>query len=82
MDEVSYDEIEHVDGDFASVWTPYKFYEDGKLHHTGTNNFCLWKSPDKSWLITAVQDVGRSAEGVTNMQVVGGHDAEGVLEHK
>lgn len=31
MDEVSYDEIEHIDGDFASVWTPYKFFENGKV---------------------------------------------------
>lgn len=31
MDEVSYDETEHVDGDFATVWTPYKFYEEGKV---------------------------------------------------
>ena len=31
MDEVSYDEVEHVDGDFATVWTPYRFFEDGKV---------------------------------------------------
>lgn len=31
MDEVSYDEIEHEDGDFATVWTPYRFFEDGKV---------------------------------------------------
>jgi len=31
MDEVSYDEVEHVDGEFATVWTPYKFYEAGKV---------------------------------------------------
>jgi hypothetical protein len=31
MDEVSYDEVEHTDGRFATVWTPYKFYEDGKV---------------------------------------------------
>lgn len=30
-EEVSYDEIEHVDGDFATVWTPFKFYENGKV---------------------------------------------------
>jgi hypothetical protein len=45
-----------------------------QLHHTGTNNFTLWKSPDKGWLITAVQDVARPVEGVTNMTIVGGHD--------
>ena len=31
LDEVSYDEIEHVDGNFATVWTPCRFYEDGKV---------------------------------------------------
>ena len=31
MDEVSHDEVEHVDGQFATVWTPYKFYENGKV---------------------------------------------------
>jgi hypothetical protein len=31
MDEVSFDQIEHVDSDFATVWTPYKFYEDGEV---------------------------------------------------
>lgn len=30
-DEVSYDEVEHCDGDFATVWTPYNFYTDGKV---------------------------------------------------
>lgn len=31
MDEISHDEIEHVDGDFASCWTPYNFFENGKV---------------------------------------------------
>ncbi|KXT08088.1 hypothetical protein AC579_1472, partial [Pseudocercospora musae] len=30
MDEYSYDEVEHVDDDYAIVWTPYEFVEDGK----------------------------------------------------
>ena len=52
-----------------------------QLHHTGTNNFCLWNSPERGWLITAVQDVARPAEGVTNMRVVGGHDVAEALEN-
>ena len=44
------------------------------MHHTGTNNFCLWKSPEKGWIITAVQDVARAAEGVDDMQIIGGQD--------
>lgn len=31
QDEVSHDEVEHCDGDLATVWTPYKFYVDGKV---------------------------------------------------
>lgn len=31
MDEVPHDEIEHVDGDFASCWAPYKIHADGKV---------------------------------------------------
>ena len=31
MDEISHDEIEHIDGAFATVWTPYKFLENGKV---------------------------------------------------
>lgn len=31
MDEVSRNEVCHRDGDFATVWTPYKFFEDGKV---------------------------------------------------
>lgn len=36
MDEVSYDEVEHIDGQLASVWTPYKFYEDGKVRSSSS----------------------------------------------
>lgn len=94
MEEVSYDEVEHVDGLFASVWTPYRSFEDGKaclpyndgsvnsrtnacqIHHAGSNNFTLWKSPEKGWIITSVQDIAREAEGVTNLSIVGGHDRD------
>ena len=31
MEETTYDEVEHIDGSFASVWTPYRFYQDGKV---------------------------------------------------
>lgn len=31
LDEVSYNEVEHVDGIYATVWTPYRFFEDGKV---------------------------------------------------
>lgn len=28
--EVSYHEVEHVDGDFATLWTPYQYFDHGK----------------------------------------------------
>ncbi|KAK4978056.1 hypothetical protein LTR42_002432 [Elasticomyces elasticus] len=31
MEEISWDEVEHVCGDFASVWAPYKFFSGGKF---------------------------------------------------
>ena len=47
-----------------------------QLHHTGSNSFTLWKSAEKGWLITAVQDVAVPVEGVTNFSIVGGHDKQ------
>ena len=73
--QVSYDEVVHVDGAFACAWTPYRFYEDGKVHHRGTNMFSLWKDPDKGqWVITAVQDIAREEPGIATMGVIGGQD--------
>ncbi|KAK4545865.1 hypothetical protein LTR36_002429 [Oleoguttula mirabilis] len=47
-----------------------------ELQRTGSNNFCLWKSPENIWIITAMQDITRPAESVTNLTVLGGHDME------
>lgn len=32
-----------VDGTMAHVWTPYEFYINGKLSHSGVNSFTLFK---------------------------------------
>jgi len=40
-----------VDGSLAHVWTPYEFYINGKLSHSGVNSFVLFKAKD-SWRIT------------------------------
>ena len=118
-DEVSYDEVTHFYGDFATVWTPYKYYEDGKvsfkcnqflerdgrrllkavkeiketisivctseivltvrkIHHQGANSFSLWKSPEQGWVITSVQDIAISGDGVTPMQVIGSRDNKSI----
>ncbi|KAK5741628.1 hypothetical protein LTR17_003833 [Elasticomyces elasticus] len=35
MDEISWDEVEHVCGEFASVWAPFKFFSGGKEWQLG-----------------------------------------------
>ncbi len=50
-----------IDGDMASVWTPYTFYLDGKRLHCGVNSFQMHQS-DKGWKITYIIDT-RKREG-------------------
>ena len=40
-------------------WTPYIFLENGKMNHTGTNIFNMWKTENKGWIITGVADIAR-----------------------
>jgi len=42
----------------ASVWTPYKFYLNGKLSHCGTNSFQLVKTAE-GWKIQYIIDTRR-----------------------
>ena len=44
----------------ASVWTPYKFYFNGKVSHCGTNSFQLVKI-DGIWKIQYILDTRRKA---------------------
>lgn len=62
MDEQIYNSTVHVDGELGVAWTPYVFYEDGKLNHTGTNIFNMWKSKDRGWLITGIADIAREVD--------------------
>lgn len=48
----------HSEQSLASVWTPYKFYLNGKLSHCGTNSFQLVKTPD-GWKIQYILDTRR-----------------------
>ena len=48
-----------VDGSMAHVWTPYEFYINGKLSHTGVNSFQLFKAQD-GWKITYCIDTRRA----------------------
>lgn len=47
-----------IDGIMAHVWTPYEFYLDDKLSHTGVNTFTLFKEKD-SWKIIYLIDTRR-----------------------
>ncbi|SEB96569.1 Putative lumazine-binding [Tenacibaculum sp. MAR_2009_124] len=48
----------HVDGNLASVWTPYEFYYNGKLSHCGANSFQLFNNNGK-WEIIYIVDMRR-----------------------
>ncbi|MBV6443426.1 MAG: hypothetical protein DYG98_06060 [Haliscomenobacteraceae bacterium CHB4] len=48
----------HAEKSLASVWTPYKFYRNGKISHCGTNSFQLVKT-DEGWKIQYIIDTRR-----------------------
>lgn len=48
----------HAEELLASVWTPYKFYLNGKLSHCGTNSFQLAKT-GAGWKIQYIIDTRR-----------------------
>jgi len=52
---ISFDVVK-VDGPLASVWTSYKFYLDGKLHHCGVNSFQLVRLGGGRWKIQYLID--------------------------
>jgi Putative lumazine-binding len=47
-----------VDGTMAHAWTPYEFYSNGKLSHSGVNAFTLFKE-NESWKIIYIIDTRR-----------------------
>jgi len=47
-----------VDGTMAHAWTPYEFYINGKLSHSGVNAFTLYKE-NGIWKIIYVIDTRR-----------------------
>ena len=61
MDEQIYNCTVRVDGELGVAWTPYVFYIDGRVNHTGTNIFSMWKTEGK-WVITGVADIAREVE--------------------
>jgi hypothetical protein len=51
-------ETVRIDGPLATVWTPYKFYYDGKFSHCGVNSFQLVRVNGK-WKIQYLIDTRR-----------------------
>ena len=47
-----------VDGPLASVWTPYKFYYQGKFVHCGVNSFQMIRNSG-TWKIQYLTDTRR-----------------------
>lgn len=47
-----------IDGNLASVWTPYEFYYKGQFSHCGVNSFQLVKSSNE-WKIQYIIDTRR-----------------------
>ncbi len=47
-----------VDGSMAHVWTPYEFYVNDKLSHSGVNSFQLFKEND-GWKVVCILDTRR-----------------------
>lgn len=49
----------HIDGNLASVWTPYEFYFNNKFSHCGANSFQLFNNNGK-WEIIFLVDMRRT----------------------
>lgn len=47
-----------IDGNLASVWTPYEFYVNGNFSHCGANSFQLFNNNGK-WQIIYLVDMRR-----------------------
>lgn len=47
-----------VDGAMAHAWTPYEFYVNGKLSHSGVNSFQLFKE-NEVWNVVYILDTRR-----------------------
>ena len=50
-----------VDGAMAHAWTPYEFYVNGKLSHSGVNAFTLFKEKG-GWKIIHLIDTRRKSK--------------------
>ena len=51
----------HIDGNLASVWTPYEFYNNQKFSHCGANSFQLFNN-NGNWEIIYIVDTRRKSD--------------------
>lgn len=56
-EQISFGSIK-IDGDLASIWTPYKFYYNGNFSHCGVNSFQLVRLKNE-WKIQFLIDTRR-----------------------
>ena len=49
-----------IDGSMAHVWTPYEFYVNDKLSHSGVNSFQLYKE-NEVWKVVYILDTRRKS---------------------
>ncbi|TDQ22043.1 nuclear transport factor 2 family protein [Tenacibaculum caenipelagi] len=56
-----------IDGNLASVWTPYEFYLNDKFSHCGANSFQLFNNNGK-WEIIYLVDMRRRGNCEANRQ--------------
>ncbi len=57
-DERLYNEVVHVDGGLATVWTEYDFYLGDRFSHCGVDSFQLARTAD-GWKIFSIADTRR-----------------------
>ena len=50
-----------IDGNLASVWTPYEFYFNGNFSHCGANSFQLFNN-NGNWQIIFLVDMRRRGD--------------------
>jgi hypothetical protein len=61
LDEVTFDEVVHIDGNLASVWAPYNLFVDDAFQHCGVDAIHLIRTSD-GWKIFQLTDT-RTQEG-------------------
>lgn len=75
-DERLYNEVVHIDGMLATVWTEYDFFAGDQFSHCGVDSFQLAKTAE-GWKIFSLADT-RQREGCPDRQAAsGGHGTHG-----